>query len=307
MEEEYDTLHKYILTRYLYSKTDVTHSLFLSMLEHKHREALYWAYEIYFSGFQEDVFEFILRTYKEVYETMNPDLLDFITNTIELWIENQEHHWLLGSIVYTLSKREYDLSYFIEFYFQIKCQNVSSDKFVNNGKKYVINMCESDIEKYKTIIKEPITKSLQHVCEFPIRKNVIDLFNSFEPSNINEIYADMDNWLYYAARSPIWRGRLTEYDAVINENDVSIDFKNETKREEFYERWNYDIEEQSVEIQDAINGENIVQLTVKDFAAKYGVKLVTKKMKPNKKQQPPPSPPLENTITYHNKTNMSNK
>jgi hypothetical protein len=300
MEELQESESDFILTRYLYSKTDVTQSLFLSLLEHNHKEALYWAYEIYFTGFQDDVFEFLLRIYTEIYEKYNSDLKNFINNTMESWKQNTSHHWYLGSIVYTLSKREYDLSEFIENYFSLKCYK--EDKKINKP-CYIINLHEADIEKYKTIYNKNAFNSLYHVLDFPIRKNIIDLFHSCEPTNINEIYADMDNWLYYAVKSPIWRERLYEYGGIIREDLVCIDFPNEERKEEFYEKWNYDIEEQHVDIQDAINGEDILQLTIKDFATKYGAKLVTKKMKPNKKQPPPP---LENTITYHNKTNMSN-
>ena len=280
----------FILTRYLYSKTDVTHSFFLSLLEHKHNEALYWAYELYFSGFQNDIFEFVLRTYEEIYNNTNPDLEQFIKNEKILWDKNPNHHWRVGSIIYTLSKREYDLSDFVEIYFKIKCE-----KETKQSKKplFIIHMCERDIEKYKS--KDHMNLDL--VLEFPIRKNVIDLFNSGEPENLTEIYSDIDNWLYYAAKSPIWEHRLSFYGALMNEDDVCIEFPSEEKREEFYEKWNYDLEEQSIEIQDAINGEDIVQLTIKEFASKYGVKI---KMK--KKVKSPEK--LENTIIYHNRTNM---
>jgi hypothetical protein len=303
-----DSGPEFILTRYLYSKTNVTHSLFLALLEHRHREALYWAYEIYFSGFPYDVLEFLERTYQEIYKNKNPDLENFINTTITSWNEtNMTQHWLLGSIVYTLSKREYDLSGFVESYFKIKCikcqkENIAENENERNPKtkkKFIIHMRKEDVEMYKTIDcgNASARDYIDHVLEFPIRKNVIDLFNSFEPENITEIYANMDNWLYYAAKSLIWSERLAEYGAVVNETYISIDFPNEDKKEAFYEKWNYDIEDQPLEIQDAINGEDLVQITLKDFAAKYGTTIVKNKKKTILKISL--DEPLENTITLH--------
>ena len=39
-----------ILTRYLYKKSQVEYSLFISLLNRDCNEALFWTYELYFSG-----------------------------------------------------------------------------------------------------------------------------------------------------------------------------------------------------------------------------------------------------------------
>ena len=49
-----------IFTRYLYFKVEVANSLQWSILDKHLEESLYWAYEMYFSGFQTETFDFLL-------------------------------------------------------------------------------------------------------------------------------------------------------------------------------------------------------------------------------------------------------
>ena len=49
----------FVLTRYLYIKEDVLMSLLISILEKNYDQGLFWASELYFSGFQEEVVEYI--------------------------------------------------------------------------------------------------------------------------------------------------------------------------------------------------------------------------------------------------------
>lgn len=70
IDEEDDTNYIYkntiVLSRYLYSITDVRQSLFLSILEHNTEQALFWGYELYFSGFQEEAFDYLMEIAKNI-------------------------------------------------------------------------------------------------------------------------------------------------------------------------------------------------------------------------------------------------
>jgi hypothetical protein len=94
-----------ILTRYLYSKEETEISLLMSLLDHEKDEAMYWAYELYYSGFNEEVFTFLYQIYDCCYESVHPKLREFIYKKPS----DTECH--LGSIVYTLATREYSLLY----------------------------------------------------------------------------------------------------------------------------------------------------------------------------------------------------
>ena len=55
-----------ILTRYLYFKDDVLCSLFFSILNKEKDEALFWAYELYYSGYEEETVEYLLSEKKNL-------------------------------------------------------------------------------------------------------------------------------------------------------------------------------------------------------------------------------------------------
>ena len=46
-----------VLTRYLYIKEDVLMSLLISILEKEYDESLFWASELYFSGYEQETVE----------------------------------------------------------------------------------------------------------------------------------------------------------------------------------------------------------------------------------------------------------
>jgi hypothetical protein len=56
-----------ILTRYLYVKDEVLFSLWKSILLKNIDEALFWGYELYYSGFQEETFVLLMKLYYEFY------------------------------------------------------------------------------------------------------------------------------------------------------------------------------------------------------------------------------------------------
>ena len=67
-----------ILTRYLYIQQDVMASLFQSIHEKKKEEALFWAYELYYSGFEEHVASFLSTIYHQSFWSLEPKLKKYI-------------------------------------------------------------------------------------------------------------------------------------------------------------------------------------------------------------------------------------
>ena len=62
----------------------------------------------------------------------------------------------------------------------------------------------------------------------------------------NDAY--LNNWAYYAWRSPIWRKRFEAYGAELHPTEEKVVFENEDLEEEFMEKWNYEPDEQKIEI-----------------------------------------------------------
>ena len=61
----------FVLTRYLYIKEDVYISLVKSVFEKDYDQSLFWASELYFSGFQQETIEFIHAIYTSYFESNN--------------------------------------------------------------------------------------------------------------------------------------------------------------------------------------------------------------------------------------------
>ena len=77
--------HLLTLTRYLYSRIEVKQSLFISLLQKDVSQSLFWGYELYYSGFQAETFDFVNDIYQEIYEKLNPDLKAFIDRMVSEW------------------------------------------------------------------------------------------------------------------------------------------------------------------------------------------------------------------------------
>ena len=58
-------------TRYLYEKSEVKLALTLCILNKKD-EAVFWAYELYYSGFKTELTELFWTIYYDFYYTLNP-------------------------------------------------------------------------------------------------------------------------------------------------------------------------------------------------------------------------------------------
>lgn len=263
----------FMLTRSLYSKLDVKQSLMISLFEHNHEESLFWTYELYYSGFQEEVFEFIVKIYENIYMCYNEKLAEFILELVETWF-TEKNDSIIGTIVMTLSKREYNLDEFIKMYYEYECNTV---KLEEKGKrKFKIIIDESKIEQYKTDTIDDSTEmtpwsKFGRICRYPIRTNVRHLFQTYVPNDLKIIYSSIDNWLYYAAKSPIWKKRIEENGGKINEFTKKVEFENDINKEDFYEKWDYDIDEQPIHLRNNVMGDfEERQLSLDDFVVQYG-------------------------------------
>jgi hypothetical protein len=76
-----------IFTRYLYVKDEVCIALLVSILN-KSEDAIFWAYELYYSGFKNELFALIWKIYYDFFATLNP--------TFEAYLLKKHKEWLLA-------------------------------------------------------------------------------------------------------------------------------------------------------------------------------------------------------------------
>ena len=62
-----------VLTRYLYHCEEVCHSLLTCLLvKSSFEETLFWASEIYYSGYQKEIWELLWKIYYDFFAIRNP-------------------------------------------------------------------------------------------------------------------------------------------------------------------------------------------------------------------------------------------
>ena len=101
-----------IFTRYLYEKTEVEIALILSLLAKKEEEALFWAYELYYSGFQSQLIHLLWKIYFDFYASMN---LGFQTYLLKKLAQSngEEEPKNVGSIIQNFIIRPFNLDVFM--------------------------------------------------------------------------------------------------------------------------------------------------------------------------------------------------
>ena len=78
-----ETTHSHVkvdfaLTRYLYIKQDVLASLCMSILDKNTEQTSFWTCELYYSGFETEVVEYLHNLYQEFFKSNNPRMESFI-------------------------------------------------------------------------------------------------------------------------------------------------------------------------------------------------------------------------------------
>ena len=74
--------YKLQFTRYLYVKEEVKLSLILCILNKKD-EAIFWAYELYYSGFKSDLIHLFWSMYYDFYYTLNPSFEKYLKQKLK--------------------------------------------------------------------------------------------------------------------------------------------------------------------------------------------------------------------------------
>lgn len=226
---------KMILTRHLYDKKEVFLVLMVSLLNRDKERTMYWAFELYYSGFQTEVFDHLLRIYKKFYQEFNPKFEKFFLQKYRQWSSKKEYM--------TLIEKDRLLSIIL---LNLLCRK--SNQSSHCKEIYVFVHIRAHIYYYKgdVVINKPYNvlkiRCLYGINDFGwlgdrYHRNIIDLF---------------DHWEYYAYHSPIWKERIQKYKGIQDHKNKKIVFLNLIYEQEFYDKYGYEPDEQSVDVQKRI-------------------------------------------------------
>lgn len=179
-----------IFTRYLYVKDEVKIALFSSLIC-KHQYSIFWAYELYYSGFEEELFELLWKIYYDLYATLNPAFRDYFIKKHKEWIKlnqlsiftvsattktitNIEKDRIISTIVNNLIIRPYNLDIFMLIHVNKYNNTTENNENINNDLTQLLEVANyAKITKYiLQLHQEYIEINLDIIIEFFIKKEV---------------------------------------------------------------------------------------------------------------------------------------
>ena len=118
---------------------------------------------------------------------------------------------------------------------------------VIQGKNFYIKVEPSQVVMYENFEnKNKLYRLLNSVCLFGVNENKFLSLFELKRNKISDIRdAYHNHWLYYASFSPIWKKRIDDFSGKIDYEKKEIVFEDE---EEFYNKYNYEPDEQSNEL-----------------------------------------------------------
>lgn len=322
-----------ILTRFLYIKDEVEIALLMSILQKK-KDSMFWAYELYFSGFEKELFEFIWIIYYDFFATMNPLFEKYIIEKETEWLA-QKSDVIIGQIVenllirpftcdvyllqqlnLTTQEEEKDITFknsniktIIEWLTTNKYNIIANYIFSQNTEESLIKVLELFIQAQKQldstkkikkikkqnniiILKRQIVsrvletfqkktkgtrkqfymiftedkvepfknvqvyslkpyRILPSACKHGINDHeYLSLFKLNRDDITNLLDAYHNNWLFYASFSPIWFNRIHQHNGIVDYEKKQILFTNDDDEELFNNSFNYEPDEQSLELKE---------------------------------------------------------
>lgn len=259
----------FTLTRFLYIKDEVLLSLLISILEKDYDQSLFWASELYYSGYEKETMEYIDAIYITFFRSQNPRL-----NRIVKWgvaKYNKGIHMAASLLLnLTSNMRKYTLQDF--------AAKNDDPEVLENAYKQETNVLifseEKNAEKYKfsELCHIQNRKILKYVCKYSTYKQWGKIFNiPIVSFNHKELYEKHNhNWLFYASYCPVWSKRIKEHCGIVDEENEKVVFENDDWFEQFHENYEYEIDEQNGEIQrKMLHTSSVKQLTLQDLLNKY--------------------------------------
>lgn len=166
-------LSNIVLTRYLYLKDEVKLAFLVSLLN-KSDDAIFWAYELYYSGFKMEFFDYIWTIYYDFFATLNPSFEQYLNKMLNFDKKGKEEETdkLVSAIVQDLLIRPFNTDIFflrtICRLFEIECSFISS---TNTGS---IKMLNSTPILYEQLTNWIDTKDFKSIAQYILNIVVLD-------------------------------------------------------------------------------------------------------------------------------------
>lgn len=155
-----------VFTRYLYLKDEVKIALLLSILN-KSDDAIFWAFELYYSGYKNELFAFIWKIYYDFFATLNPSFATYLTKKLA---SKEIEDRLVSSIIQNLLIRSFNTDIFL-----LRTISECFELDVENEVEYNL---ERILEKkdYRQLATYILTNKEQKETDLDMYKRVLNYF-----------------------------------------------------------------------------------------------------------------------------------
>jgi len=217
-----------VFTRYLYVKSGIPYTLQQTLNEKRNlEESIFWAYEMYFSGFEGEIMLFLVSIYIPYYfNDSSPPLVKYSEKKYKEWKQGNDESILaslLKNIIYVY-------------------KSPAAKRFTSLKKEEYEKLVEPCRNATNPVI--PPNNILAKKCLYGI------IYKSYPSDDRYDelLSAFRENWLYYASETPIWLERITQYKGKICRDEKRVIFPDENVEDEFYEVFGYEPDEQNFTI-----------------------------------------------------------
>ena len=168
-----------VFTRYLYVKDEVRISLLVSILN-KSDDAIFWAYELYYSGFKTELLNLIWKIYYDFFATLNPTFEQYLLKKHkELLVENKEDHnedknRLISSLIQDLLFRPFNTDV---FFLRNASENFEMDIAYHHGAEIITDIGETSINMTQWIKNSDYRSIAQWIFNVNNSINIVDIYN----------------------------------------------------------------------------------------------------------------------------------
>lgn len=154
----------FVFTRYLYEKEEVKLSLLFSILKRKD-EAVFWAYELYYSGFKDELINLFWQIYYDFFASLNPAFNIYLLKQLKEPIMDDK---IVAQIVENFKIRPFNLDVFMLRHY-VKLFEVET-----NSKLEVLNSDYTGLASYilDDIVETEMEKYLECAVDYFIGKGI---------------------------------------------------------------------------------------------------------------------------------------
>ena len=177
----------FIFTRYLYEKEEVEIAFVLSLLYKKEDESLFWAYELYYSGFYKDLSELLWKVYYDFYASCNPAFEIYLHKKItEILTEKKREDRTLGIVIQNFLIRPFNMDVFFLRLNIAKIHDVVVEGVALDYKKLMYDVFISGKE-CRLLLEEYY---LQYACADPKSKTIEKIIKEYEKAILRTPFID---------------------------------------------------------------------------------------------------------------------